>query len=179
MRALPPALVVVALLDLSACDGASRPGDTRGVQTFGQWEWHGRLFVQPDSIVTLVHMRIDTAGPSAGGDVILVRYEFNPTADLGTEYSLTLGFDLGRARDLRPGVAYSIGTGTGQIPGFGTVACLCSPLRPDSLRGTLRLVTRGMRQLTGRVDATLYLTEWNDASRHATYLAHQRFDAIK
>jgi hypothetical protein len=36
-----------------------------------------------------------------------------------------------------------------------------------------------MRQLTGRLDAAVYFTEWNNPARHATFALHQRFDAIK
>ncbi len=78
-----------------------------------------------------------------------------------------------------PGRPYAFGAGPGQIAAHATVACLCRPLRPDSVGGTYLLATRGLRQLTGRVDATLYFTEWNDASRHVTYSLHQRIDAIK
>jgi hypothetical protein len=59
------------------------------------------------------------------------------------------------------------------------VTCLCRPLKPDSVRGTFTLATRGLRQITGRVDATLYFTEWNDAARHVTYPLHQRIDLLK
>jgi hypothetical protein len=41
------------------------------------------------------------------------------------------------------------------------------------------VATRGLRQITGRVDATLYFTEWSDASRHVTYPLHQRVDLVK
>ena len=172
-------MTALLLAGLSACGGASRRGDTRGVQTLGRWEWHGTLLVRPDTAVTVVHMSIDTTPPDTGGDVVLVRDEFNPTDALGDEYAVTLGLTLGRAHDLRPGVAYAVGGPSAPIPGYGVVACMCRPLRPDSLRGTLLLATRGMRQLTGRIDATLYLSEWNAPTRHTTYPIHQRFDAIK
>src|SRR5205807_6110698 len=77
------------------------------------------------------------------------------------------------------GRLYAFGSAPGQIAAHATVACLCRPLRPDSVRGTYRLATRGLRQLTGRVDATLYFTEGNDTTRHVTYSLHQRLDAIK
>jgi hypothetical protein len=175
--ALP--LMLVSALGLGACDGASRPGDTQGVQTLGRWEWHARLVVAADRRVTLVRMRIDTSGPGPGQDVVLVRYDFNPSAAVGAEYALTLGLELGRVRALRPGVAYPIGRPPATIGAYATIACLCEPLRADSIRGTFLLVTRGMRQLTGRVDASVYFTEWNDPLRHATYALHQRLDAIK
>jgi len=114
-----------------------------------------------------------------GRDVVLARYDFNPAVGEGDEYALTLGLELGRAHDLVPGKPYAFGTGPGQIAAHATVACLCRPLRPDSVRGTYLLATRGLRQLTGRVDATLYFTEWNDTARHVTYSLHQRIDAIK
>ena len=82
-------------------------------------------------------------------------------------------------RDLTPGTPYTLGPPPARVPAHATVACLCPPLKPDSVRGTLLLATRGLRHLAGRVDATLYFTEWNDTSRHVTYSLHQRIDAIK
>ncbi len=126
-----------------------------------RWEWHGRLVVEPDSALTLVRMAIDTA--HGGHDVGLARYDFNPAVGEGDEYSLTLALDLENVRDLRQSVP----------------TCLCRPLKPDSVRGTFTLATRGLRQITGRVDATLYFTEWNDAARHVSYPLHQRIDLLK
>jgi hypothetical protein len=124
-------------------------------------------------------MRIDTGGPGPAGDVVLVRYDFNPMPGVGDEYSIALGLELGRVRDLRTGVGYVIGPPPGRIPAYATITCLCEPLKLDSARGTVTLATRGLRQLAGHVDATLYFGEWNDPSRHSTYFLHQRFDAIK
>lgn len=169
---------ILLLASLAACHGASRPEDTRGVQTLGRWEWHGKLVVEQDTSVTIVRMRIDTTSPDSGSDVVLARFDFNPSSAVGDEYAFTLGLDLGRVRELSPGEAYQIGPGA-RIPAYGTIVCMCPPLRPDSLRGTFTLATRGMRQLTGRLDATLYLSEWNDPARHANYSLHQRLDAIK
>ena len=160
-----------------ACDGVSRADDTLGLQSAARWEWHGRLVVQRDSAVTLVRMAIDTT--RGGGDVALARYDFNPAVGEGDEYSLTLALDFGNARELRQNVPYALGPAPARIPAYGTVTCLCRPLRPDSVRGTFTLATRGLRQITGRVDATLYFTEWNDATRHVTYPLHQRIDLLK
>ena len=160
-----------------ACDGVSRPDDTLGLQNAAHWEWHGRVLVEPDSALTLVRMALDTM--HGGGDVALARYDFNPAVGEGDEYSLTLALDLGNARELRQGVPYALGPPPARIPAYGTVTCLCRPLRPDSVHGTFTLATRGLRQITGRVDATLYFTEWNDAARHATYPLHQRIDLLK
>ncbi len=168
--------VVCVTVSLS-CDGASRVGDTLGLQSLGRWEWHGRIVAEPDPTLTIARVRMDTS--QGGGDVVLARYDFNPAVGEGDEYALTLGLELGRAHDLVPGKPYAFGTGPGQIAAHATVACLCRPLRPDSVRGTYLLATRGLRQLTGRVDATLYFTEWNDTARHVTYSLHQRIDAIK
>jgi len=162
---------------LSACDPVSRPDDTLGLQSAARWEWHGRLVVESDSTLTLVRMAIDTT--RGGGDVGLVRYDFNPAVGEGDEYSLTLALDLGRARDLRQNVPYALGPPPGRLPAYATVTCLCRPLKPDSVRGTFTLATRGLRQITGRVDATLYFTEWDAAARHATYSLHQRIDLLK
>jgi hypothetical protein len=177
MRA--PALLLV--LGMLGCDGVSRRGDTTGVQTLGRWEWHGRLVFEPDARVTLMRLRIDTmaTGPRVGGDVVLARFDVDQSPGVGDEYALTIGLELGRARDLRPGVAYPIGPPSARIPAHATITCLCEPLREDSIGGTLVLVTRGMRQLTGRLDARVYFTEWNNPARHATFALHQRFDAIK
>ncbi len=171
---------LLTLFGLWGCD-ISRPGDSSGIQSYGRWEWHGRLVVQPDSLLTLVRMRIDTGGggPGAGQDVVLARYDFNPSLAEGDEYSLALGLQLGNVRELRPNVPYTLGPPPARIPAFATVTCMCGPLKPDSVRGSFLLATRGLRQITGRVDATLYFTAWNDRSRHVTYPLHQRIDAVK
>jgi hypothetical protein len=171
--------LLLAVTLVCGCDTASRGHDTSGIQTLGRWEWHGRLVVQPDSHLTLERMRIDTGGPGPNGDVVLVRYDFNPAAGVGDEYTIALGLELGRARDLRTGATYAIGPTPGRIPVQATITCLCEPLKLDSARGTVALATRGLRQLSGRLDATLYFVEWNDPVRHVTYFLHQRFDAIK
>jgi len=124
-------------------------------------------------------MRIDTGGAVPGGDVVLLRYDFNPAFGVGDEYTIALGLDLGRARDLHTGVRYPLGSPPDRIPAYATITCLCEPLKLDSARGTMALATRGMRQLVGRLDATLYFAEWNHPSRHFTYFLNQRFDAIK
>ena len=176
---VPLTLLLFTASALWACEPVSRPGDTSGVQTLGRWEWHGRLVVEPDAHVTLVRMRIDTGGPGPGADVLLARYDFNPTAAEGDEYALAVGLELGHVRDLRPGVGYPIGAPPAPIAASATVTCLCRPLKLDSLPGTFLLATRALRQLTGRLDATMYFAEWNDPSRHVTYYLHQRIDAIK
>ena len=162
---------------LSACDPTSRPDDTLGLQSAARWEWHGRVVVDSDAALTLVRLRIDTT--QGGGDVAIARYDFNPAVGEGDEYSLTLALDLGRARDLRQNVPYALGPPPGRLPAYATVACLCRPLKPDSVRGTFLLATRGLRQITGRVDATLFFTEWADPARHVTYPLHQRIDLVK
>ena len=179
MRRTCHSLVVAVLLVSSACDDTTRRGDTLGVQTRGRWEWKGRLVVAPDPRLTLVHMSIDTTDSGPRADVAIVRYEFDPMPALGDEYALTLGLNLGNARRLRPYTPYTLGAATAQIPAHATVTCLCAPLREDSIRGTFQLSTRGLRQLTGRIDATLYFTEWNNPARHTAYPLHQRFDAVK
>lgn len=177
----PATFYLLTVYSFSAC-GVSRPGDTAGVQTAAQWEWYGRLVVQADSALTLVRMRIDTTGGGMAAerrDVLLARFEFDPTPGAGDEYALALGLDLGRARDLRTNTPYPLGPLPARIPAYATVTCFCRPLRPDSVRGTFRLATRGLRQLTGRVDATLYFTAWDGPSFHVTYSLHQRIDGVK
>ena len=166
---------LVGLVAAIACAGPSRRGDTQGVQTLGRWEWHGRIVAEQDSNVTLERLRIDTQpNPPPRGDVILARFDFNPSPAVGDEYALTVGLELGQVRSLGPGATHALGARD-----HATVTCLCAPLREDSIRGTYTLDTRGMRQLTGRLDATVYFSEWNRATRHATYSIHQRIDAIK
>jgi len=172
-------LWAAAVTLLSGCRGAPREPDTRAVQTLGRWEWHGRLVAEPDSHLTLARLRIDTSAAAAAGDVVLARYEFNPTDTDGDEYALTVGLGLGRVRELPLGQSLALGPPPARIPAFATIACLCRPLKLDSVRGRLRLATRGMRQLTGRLDAAFYFSEWNDSTRHARYAVHQRLDAIK
>jgi hypothetical protein len=38
---------------------------------------------------------------------------------------------------------------------------------------------RGIGQIYGRIDATLFFTAWDDTSRHATYRLRQRIDALR
>src|SRR5947209_19782294 len=98
-------------------------------------------------------MTIDTA--HGGHDVGLARYDFNPAVGEGDEYSLTLALALENVRDLRQSVPYVLGPPPPRIPAHATVTCLCRPLQPASVRGTLTLATRGLRQITGLVDAPL------------------------
>src|SRR2546422_5894422 len=136
---------MVPLLCL-ACDGVSRPDDTLGLQSAARWEWHGRLVVEGDSALTLVRMAIDTT--HGGGDVGLARFDFNPAVGEGDEYSLTLGVDLGNVRDLRQNVPYALGPPPGRLPAHATVPCLCRPLKPDPVRGTVTVAPRRRRQVT-------------------------------
>jgi hypothetical protein len=175
---LRPALCLAGLLVwLVACDPTTRPDDTLGLQSYAHWEWHGRIAATEDPTLTLARLSLDTT--QGGGDVGIARYDFNPAVGVGDEYSLTLALDLGRARDLRTNVPYPLGPPPSRIPAYATVTCFCRPLKPDSVRGTFRLATRGLRHIAGRVDATLYFTQWNDPARHATYSLRQRIDLVK
>src|SRR5712691_8599439 len=93
----------------SACDVLPRPGDTQGVQQAARWEQHGRIVVEPDPRYTLVHLRVDT-NVAARHDVLLARFDFDPSEGLGDEYALTVALDLGDARPdgLRAGVVVAI-----------------------------------------------------------------------
>src|SRR5204862_225678 len=156
--ALPRRLCsTLLLLFCLACDGVSRPDDTLGLQSSARWEWHGRLVVEPDSALTLVRMAIDTA--HGGHDVGLARYDFNPAVGEGDEYSLTLALDLENVRDLRQSVPYVLGPPPARIPAYATVTCLCRPLKPDSVRGTFTLATRGLRQINGRLALRIATTD--------------------
>jgi hypothetical protein len=164
------------MLGLTACEILPHGGDTQGVQQAGRWDQRGRLIVEQDSRYTLVHMRVDTTGVSDRHDVLLARFDFNPSDGIGDEYALMIGLDIGDARQLTANHPYSLGD---SIPAFATVTCLCRPLRPDSVRGTYTMQTRGSRQLAGRIDATLYFTAWDDPNTHATYRLRQRIHGIR
>jgi len=83
-----------------------------------------------------------------------------------TKYSLTLALEPGETcGTCRQNIPYALGPPPARLPAYATVTCLCRPLKPDSVRGTFTLADAGLRQITGRVDATLYFAEWNDAAR--------------
>lgn len=160
---------------VSGCEILPHPGDTQGIQESGRWEQRGRIVVQPDPRYTLVHLQVDTHVVDRH-DVVLARFDFNPSEAEGDEYSLTVALDIGDARKLSANHPYSLGD---SIPAYGTVTCLCRPLRPDSVRGTYTMHTRGLRQLAGRIDATLYFTAWHDPRTHATYRLRQRIHGVR
>jgi hypothetical protein len=168
-------LIVGGAVLASACDLLPLPGDTQGEQHSAEWEQHGRIVVDTDPQYTLVRLRVDTS-VTARRDVLLARFDFDPSEALGDEYSLTVALDLGDARRLSAYHRYSLGD---SIPAYGTVTCLCQPLRPDSVRGTYEFQTRGSRQIAGRIDATLYFTEWNNPARHAKYRLRQRMQGVR
>jgi len=159
----------------SACDVLPQPGDTRGVQHAGEWDQHGRIVVDTDPRYTLVRLRADT-GFTERHDVVVARFDFDPSEAVGDEYSLTVALDLGDVLRLSANHPYPIGD---SIRAYATVTCLCRPLRPDSVRGTYVVQTRGVRQLAGRIDATLYFTAWDDASKHAQYRLRQRIHGVR
>ncbi|HEV2672742.1 MAG TPA: hypothetical protein VGU74_16740 [Gemmatimonadales bacterium] len=161
---------------VTACDILPRPGDTQGVQTAGEWDQHGRIVVQQDPRYTLIRLRVDTTDIVQRRDVILARFEFDPSEAEGDEYALSIALDLGSARARSANHPYSLGD---SIPAFATVTCLCRPLRADSVRGTYTIQTRGSRQIAGRIDATLYFTAWDDPNTHATYRLRQRIHGVR
>jgi len=163
------------LVAAPACDPYQRADDTTGEQLAAHWEWNGRLVVETDSTLTHTRIRIDS-GASERHDVILARFDFDPAYGAGDEYSLTLGLDLGIARDLPLNAPIPLG---GRIPVVATVTCLCRPLRPDSVRGTLTIHQRGLRQITARIDATLHFTTWQDTSAHVQYVLRQPLYGVK
>src|SRR5712691_9701316 len=164
---------VLTLVVAAACDPTQRAGDTQGEQRMARWEWSGGLVADTDPVLTLVRLRVDTTGVVGRHDVILARYDFDPTDADGDEYALTVGLDLGRARELRMNTPIPIGPPPAPVLAVGTVTCLCRPLRPDSVRGTFLIAQRGLRQITARIDATLYFTAWDDSSDHVAYELHQ------
>ena len=167
---------VLTLVLVAGCELLPRAGDTQGVQEAGRWDWYGRVAVDTDARYTLVRIKVDTTGVTQRHDVVFARFDFDPSEGTGDEYALTVALELGDARRLTPRHAYRLGT---EVPAHGTVTCLCRPLRPDSVRGTYEMETRGIRQLAGRIDATLYFTAWNDSSVHAAYRLRQRIHGIR
>lgn len=162
------------------CDVLPRRGDTDGVQQQAEWLTAGRLVVDTDPALTLVRVRAESLDTARGGhDVLVARFDFDPTPGLGDEYALTLGLDLGNVHTLERGVPYALGSSSARIPAYGTVTCLCRPLKPDSVRGTFTISQRGLVQIVARIDATLFFTQWADSSQHATYRLRQRIDGLQ
>ena len=157
------------------CEILPRPGDSQGVQGAGRWDQYARGVVDTDPRYTVVHLRVDT-GLAERHDVLLARYDFDPTDGSGDEYALTIALELGDVRMLSANKAYAIGD---SIKGYATVSYLGRPLKPDSVRGSYTMQTRGARQLAGRIDATLYFTAWDDPTRHATYRLRQRIHGVR
>jgi hypothetical protein len=157
------------------CEILPRSGDTHGIQGAGRWDQHARIVVDTDPRYTVVYLRVDTS-LAERRDVLLARYDFDPSEGSGDEYALTVALDLGDARRLSANKSYSL---RDSIKAYATVSCLCTPLRPDSVRGTYTMQTRGSRQLAGRIDATLYFTAWNDPTKHATYRLRQRIHGVR
>jgi hypothetical protein len=172
-RTAPLALLLV----LSGCDVLPRPGDTMGLQSDARWVHHARLVAARDTEVTLVRLRLDT-GVVGGGDVLLTRFDFNPTPGYGDEYAIILGIPLDSAA-VRSKAQFKLGPRPPAVRAVGTVACLCRPLKPDSVVGTLTITQRAFVQLTGRIDATLYFTAWDDPTKHATYQLRQVIYGVK
>ena len=170
-----PQLATVAVLAVLACANAD---DTTGEQRAARWVWHGRVALEFDSTLTLARVRVDSGLPERH-DVLFARYDFDPASGAGDEYALTIGLDLGDARALPVGEGLPLGAPPDGIAAVGTVTCLCRPLRPDSVRGTLTLRQRGMRQLTARIDARLHFTAWADSSIHATYPLRQTLYGVR
>lgn len=163
------------------CGFFPEKGDTDGDQQQAQWLPSARLVVDTDPTVTLIRLKSAPLDSAHGGHtLIFARFDFNPDHTvLGDEYSLHIALDLGDIRTIERGTPYPLGPPPGRIPAWATVSCLCSPLRPDSVRGTFLIVQRGKFQIIGRIDATLFFTEWNDSTRHSTYRLRQRLDAIR
>jgi hypothetical protein len=153
-----------------------RPSDTQGIQEAGRWDQRGRILVEPDPRYTVVYLRVDTTNVADRHDVLLARYDFDPTEGAGDEYALTIALDLGDVRRFSANRAYALGD---SLKAYATVSYLGRPLRPDSVRGWYTVQTRGMRQLAGRIDATLYFTAWDDSTYHTTYQLRQRLHGVR
>ena len=171
-----PRLLVFAAL-LAGCELLPRPGDTQGEQNQALWTRSGRLVLETDPRLTIARVRVDTGVPGRH-DVLLSRFEFgNP--DDASSYELTLGLDFGDTRKLTTGKAYSVGGARAEISAAGTVACLCHPMRPDSVRGSYELERLGIAQITGHIDVTLFYTAWDDPTMHTTYRLRQRIEGVR
>lgn len=173
-------LSTILFLTVFACDILPQKGDTEGEQQQAQWLTSARLVVDTDPTLTIIRLRGEPLDSIRGGHhVLLTRFEFNPTPAQGDEYALNVALDLGDIHDLQRGTPYTLGTPPARIPAFATVTCLCRPLRPDSLRGMFTISQRGIAQIFGRIDATLFFTAWDDTSRHASYRLKQRIDGLR
>lgn len=174
-------LSTYSLLTTSSCGFLPEKGDTEGIQQQAQWLTSARLIVDTDPTLTIVRLKTEPLDSAHGGHHLLIaRFDFNPDQTvLGDEYSLHLGFDLGDIRTLERGVTYPLGPPPARVPAYGIVNCLCSPLRPDSVRGSFTLIQRGLAQIVVRIDATLFFTEWNNATKHTTYRLRQRVDGLR
>ena len=181
--ASPIRILSLRLLLTSFCFGCGflpEKGDTDGEQQQAQWLPSARLVVDTDPRLTIIRLRGEPLDSARGGHhVLLARFEFNPTPAIGDEYALTVGFDLGDMRTMKRGTVYTLGPPPARIPAYGIVMCLCRPLRPDSVRGSFTIVQRGIAQIIGRVDATLFFTAWDDSTKHATYRLRQRIDGLR
>ncbi|MGH7698900.1 MAG: hypothetical protein ACREMJ_00040 [Gemmatimonadales bacterium] len=164
---------------LGGCDPLQRADDTTGEQRAARWEWYGRLVVEHDSALTLTRIRLDTTGVRQRHDVLLARFEFDPSAEAGDEYDIALGLELGRLRDLPLNEPIRLGPPPARIGAQATITRLGTPLRPDSVRGTFVLGRRGLRQFMGRVDAVLHFTAWADTTHRVRYELHQRVYGVK
>ena len=163
-------------LTIFSCELLPRPGDTQGEQNGAYWTSSGRLAIDTDPRLTIMRLGVDSV--SGRHDVLLAKFEFGNPAD-ASAYELTLGLDFRDTRKLTTGKAYSVGGAGAEIPGAGTVACLCRPLRPDSVRGIYELERLGIAQITGHIDVTLFFTAWDDPKIHAAYRLRQRIEGVK
>jgi hypothetical protein len=169
-------LAVTGAGGAAGCDILPRPGDTQGDQVAGRWDWNGRLSVEADRRYTLVRLKVDTTGVTDRHDILSARFEFDPGGGAGDEYALSVALEIGDARRIAANRPYRLGA---DIPAYATVTCFCRPLRPDSVRGTYTMSTRGIRHLAGRIDATMYFTAWDNPGAHATYRLRQRIHGIR
>jgi hypothetical protein len=171
----------LTLLPLSlGCDILPRKGDTLGDQQQAQWLIAARIVVDTDPDLTLVRLRAEPLDSAQGGHhVLLARFEFNPSQGSGDEYALNIALDFGSIRTRKVGTVYPLGPAPAGIPAYGTVTCLCRPLKPDSMAGNFTMLHRGIGQFYGRIDATLFFTAWDDSSRHVSYRLRQRIDGSR
>src|SRR5256886_15436030 len=165
-----PQCVLILVAGLTACEVLPQRGDQTGLPAGAQWAQHGHLIVERDPRYTIVRLRVDTTGITERHDVLLARFDFDPSEAEGDEYELTVALDIGNVIRLAADHPSPLGD---SIPAYATVTCLCRPLRPDSVRATYTMQTSGIRQLAGRIDEQFYFPAWHDSTKHNLYRFRQ------
>lgn len=159
----------------AACFGML-PGDTQGVQQRAEWWSDAQLSVVLGSVLGLEHIEVS---PGAH-DVVVGRFDFDPAVRaFGDEFSVSFGIDLGPADSLALRVKHPLGGPDGLGSYLGARISLGPTLVADSMRGTLLILSRGMMQMVGRIDAELFYSSLTDPSRVEVQPFKQRVDFLR